>query len=205
MIFIKKRCLWTVGSVRQVNGFTTGCQTFREWRRRSSEVAETTLRNYYAAGFDEPVVLLFFQVSVSHDFTFYINLWPIDWLVFVIWFSWFPNIWNYGRCLQLPHRRSLTDILCPFVAAIVNTTVFCETLNRLYDVTSRKTLIFCVQLGPLSLVSVTEELLECKSGGSGSRKPRLMAVGIRCADYATPSIHKFGTNFADKRRSLGFI
>jgi hypothetical protein len=28
-------------------------------------------------------------------------------------------------------------------------------------------------------------------------------VGIRCADHATPSIHQFGTIFADKRRSLG--
>jgi hypothetical protein len=36
-----------------------------------------------------------------------------------------------------------------------------------------------------------------------SRKPRLTAVGIRCADYVTPSIRKVGTNFADKRRSLG--
>jgi hypothetical protein len=36
-----------------------------------------------------------------------------------------------------------------------------------------------------------------------SRKPRLTAVGIRCADHATPSTHKVGTNFADKRRLLG--
>jgi hypothetical protein len=28
------------------------------------------------------------------------------------------------------------------------------------------------------------------SSGSGSRKPRLTAVGIRCAEYATPSIQK---------------
>jgi hypothetical protein len=28
-------------------------------------------------------------------------------------------------------------------------------------------------------------------------------MGIRCADHVSPSIRKFGTNFADKRRSLG--
>jgi hypothetical protein len=39
-------------------------------------------------------------------------------------------------------------------------------------------------------VSITEELLEWKSSGSGSRKSRLTAVGIRCADHATPSIRK---------------
>jgi hypothetical protein len=35
-----------------------------------------------------------------------------------------------------------------------------------------------------------EELLEWKSSGSGSRKPRLTAMGIRCTDHATPSICK---------------
>jgi hypothetical protein len=34
-------------------------------------------------------------------------------------------------------------------------------------------------------------------------QPRLTAVGIRCADHATPLPAKVGTNFADKRRSLG--
>jgi hypothetical protein len=29
-----------------------------------------------------------------------------------------------------------------------------------------------------------------------------MAVGIRCADHATPSIRKVGTNFVDMRRSV---
>jgi hypothetical protein len=32
----------------------------------------------------------------------------------------------------------------------------------------------------------TEELLELKSSGSRSRKQRLTAVGIRCADHVTP-------------------
>jgi hypothetical protein len=39
--------------------------------------------------------------------------------------------------------------------------------------------------GPLSLMSITDELLEWKSR---SRKPKITAVGIRCADHATPSI-----------------
>jgi hypothetical protein len=44
--------------------------------------------------------------------------------------------------------------------------------------------------GPLSLVRMTEELLEWKSSGSGSRTPRLTAMRIRCADHATVSIRK---------------
>jgi hypothetical protein len=43
---------------------------------------------------------------------------------------------------------------------------------------------------PLSLVRITEELLEWKSSGSSVESPRLTAVGIRCADHATPSIRK---------------
>jgi hypothetical protein len=35
------------------------------------------------------------------------------------------------------------------------------------------------------------------------RNSRLAAVGICCADHVTPSIRKFGTNFADKWRLLG--
>jgi hypothetical protein len=38
----------------------------------------------------------------------------------------------------------------------------------------------------LSLVRMTEELLEWKSNDSGSRKPRITAVEIRCTDHATP-------------------
>jgi hypothetical protein len=42
-----------------------------------------------------------------------------------------------------------------------------------------------MERSPLSLVSITEELLEWKSSGSRSRKLRLTAVWIRCADHAT--------------------
>jgi hypothetical protein len=44
-----------------------------------------------------------------------------------------------------------------------------------------------LERGPFSLVRITEELFGWKSSGSGTRKPRLTAVGIRCADNATPS------------------
>jgi hypothetical protein len=47
-----------------------------------------------------------------------------------------------------------------------------------------------LERGPLSLMRITEELLEWKSSGSGSRKSSLTAVGIRCADHATTSIPK---------------
>jgi hypothetical protein len=60
---------------------------------------------------------------------------------------------------------------------------------------SRRYQIFCevvvgLERGPLSLVSITEELLEWKRIGFGSRRSRLTAVVIRCADHATPSVRK---------------
>jgi hypothetical protein len=54
-----------------------------------------------------------------------------------------------------------------------------------------------LERGPLSLVRITEELFEWKSSGSSSRKLRLTAVGICCADHA-----KVGANFADMLRLL---
>jgi hypothetical protein len=35
------------------------------------------------------------------------------------------------------------------------------------------------------------------------KKAENTAVGIRLADHVAPCIHKVGTNFADKQRSLG--
>jgi hypothetical protein len=57
--------------------------------------------------------------------------------------------------------------------------------------------IVCLERGPLSLVSTTEELLGRKSSSSG----------LETRDYGrrvpSRSISNFGTNFADKRQSLG--
>jgi hypothetical protein len=47
-----------------------------------------------------------------------------------------------------------------------------------------------LERGPLSVVSITEEVVEWKISWSGCRKPRLTAVGIRCTDRATLSIRK---------------
>jgi hypothetical protein len=47
-----------------------------------------------------------------------------------------------------------------------------------------------LERGPLSLMSITEELLEWKRSTFGSRKSRLTAVGSCCADHVTPSIRK---------------
>jgi hypothetical protein len=56
---------------------------------------------------------------------------------------------------------------------------------------------------PLSLVSINEELLEWKISGSEPRKLRITAVGSVALTIRHSPLAKVGTNFAEKRRSLG--
>jgi hypothetical protein len=56
-----------------------------------------------------------------------------------------------------------------------------------------------LEQGTLSLVSTIEELL---GSGSGLEMEN-MALVMCCADHTAPSNRKVGTNFTDKRRSLG--
>jgi hypothetical protein len=60
-----------------------------------------------------------------------------------------------------------------------------------------------LERGPLSLVNITEELLKWESSGSGSRKSRLTATVSVSLTTRHPLSEKFGTNFADKQRSIG--
>jgi hypothetical protein len=61
-----------------------------------------------------------------------------------------------------------------------------------------------LERGPLSLVSTIEELLGRKSSGSDLETGNT-SVGILHADHVAPAIHKtVGTNFSDKRLSLGW-
>jgi hypothetical protein len=82
----------------------------------------------------------------------------------------------------------LNDSLCGPVVRVSDY----RSRDPMFD--SRRYQIFREVVGlerdPLSLVRINEELLESKISGSGSRKSRLTAVGIHCADHATPSIRK---------------
>jgi hypothetical protein len=57
--------------------------------------------------------------------------------------------------------------------------------------------------GSLSLVSITEELLQWKSSCCGFRKSRLTAVGIVALTTRHPLSAKVSINVVDKRRVLG--
>jgi hypothetical protein len=83
------------------------------------------------------------------------------------------DFWIYVDWSILIHLReyyTLLDLLCGLLVRVL---VFD---SRGYQIIWE---VVCLERGPVSLVSITEELLEWKSSGSGSRKSRLTAVGIR--------------------------
>jgi hypothetical protein len=63
-----------------------------------------------------------------------------------------------------------------------------------------------IKRGPLSLVNITEKLLEWKSSGFGSRKPRLMTVDPLCWPRGTFSQEKLAlTSPTCGGRSFGIV
>jgi hypothetical protein len=119
--------------------------------------------------------------------------------------SWFATVSNVAQCLLGPFWYFQTAITA--LSPRFSSWSFSKYRHlwssgqrvpgyrsRGLGLDSRRYQIFWEVVGlerlPLSLVSITEKLLEWKNSGSGSGKPRLIAMGIRCADHATPSIHK---------------
>jgi hypothetical protein len=59
----------------------------------------------------------------------------------------------------------------------------------------------CIEAGELD----NEDFVQIIILASRSRKPKLTAVGIRCADHATPSVPKVGTSPTCGGRSVGIV
>jgi hypothetical protein len=107
------------------------------------------------------------------------------------------NSFKIKKTLIIKFQHKFADRLCGLVIRVPGY----RSRDPGFD--SRRYQIFLEVVGPLSLVRITEELLEWKSSGSESRKKRLTAVGICCAKKRHSVSAKVGANLADMQRPLG--
>jgi hypothetical protein len=87
----------------------------------------------------------------------------------------------YFQFLKFNYVYDYFDTLCGLVARVIGHRSRGPEFDSRHHKTFRE--VVGLEQGPLSLMSITEELLEWKSRSFGSRKSRLTAVGIRCADH----------------------
>jgi hypothetical protein len=136
--------------------------------------------------------------------------------------------WRWKRCLP-PHPLWTSTVLHDMRSRICVQDVPCSNsdraqaiitvfswyswipLDKFRGMTLNEATIASLHIPCNSLITIIHLITDIvvdyttnSNTNSRSRKQRLTAVGVRCADHATPSTRKIkvGINFADKRWSL---